>query len=241
MNSLKHAIKNNTSSTILVSSVRGIGKTSFVHRALSDIREEIVPIFVNVGHTLRDSIKSPNPNTGREFLVSLIRASFLTEKFKNDSELEDLYHQSIGQFIKKKESINNSTDESKYSFLTQIGLAIDQSNIRLPLIGLGTALGSLGIFSENIWLKILGLVGTLSLPLSAGFKFEWGVSRLIQKIFNVRDGYQIDNSSAYLETKFEQWLEQKSKDKKIVFVVDELDKEEAKEAFDAIKEYKNLW
>lgn len=241
INSLKHVIKNNTSSTILVSSVRGIGKTSFVHRALSDIRSEVIPIFVNVGHTLRDNNKNKDSNTGRDFLISLIRASFLTDNFKNDREIEDLYHQSIGQFKKEKESMSNFSDEKKSSLLTQFTQTVTGDSTRLVLVGLAIALGSLGIFTEYVWLKILAFLSILSLPFSIGVKFEWGWSKLLQKINSTRDSYQIDNSAEYLETKFEQWLESKNDSKKIVFIIDELDKEDAQEALDAIKEYKNLF
>jgi AAA+ ATPase superfamily predicted ATPase len=49
--SLKSIIKNNDSNAILISSVRGVGKTSFVHKALDEIKE-VFPVFVNIGHTL---------------------------------------------------------------------------------------------------------------------------------------------------------------------------------------------
>lgn len=241
ISSLKHAIRNNTSSTILVSSVRGVGKTSFVHRAISDIRDEISPIFVNVGHTLRDKKKDNDSSTGRDFLVSLIRASFLTEKFKNDTEIENLYHQSIGQFKKETESLSNSVNENKLGFLAQFNQQLDGGSIRLMLAVSGITLGSLGIFSENIWLKIIGLISILFLSFSVGLKFEWGWNKILRKINNTRDSYQIDDSPEYLETKFEQWLEGISNSQKVVFVIDELDKEEAEEAFDSIKEYKNLF
>ncbi|TAJ12886.1 hypothetical protein EPO56_03615 [Patescibacteria group bacterium] len=240
VNSLKHAISNNTSSTILVSAVRGVGKTTFVHRALSEIRNEIIPIFVNVGHTLRDASKEKDL-IGKAFLTSLIRASFLTEQFAKDVDIEKLYYQSIGQFKKSSELLNASSNKTKKNILAQFTQNIEGNFARLGLVIGGILFGTLGIFFESIWLKLLGLIGVLSLPFSLGFKFEWSWEKIFENTFKNQDSYSIDDSPEYLETKFEQWLESKRDGKKIVFIIDELDKDEAEEALDAIKEYKNLF
>ena len=243
VNSLKHAIRNNTSSTILVSSVRGTGKTTFIHKALAEIRDEIIPIFVNVGHTLRDKPKSNGAGIGREFLTSLIRATFLAEKFQSDAEIEKLYHQSIGQYKRGTEVSDTFRSETTRNVALTLAQHIEGNLVRIGFALAGILFGSVGIFSESIWLKLLGLVGVLSLPFSVGFKFDWGWLETLENLRRNQDSYIIDNSPEYLETKFEQWLESQRAERKIkiVFVIDELDKEDAKEALDAIKEYKNLF
>lgn len=237
--SLKHVILNNTSSTTLVSSIRGMGKTSFVQRALADIRNEIIPVFVNVGHTLREDISDEKDDVGRVFLTSLIRASYLSNEFKNDADLLALYHKSIGKYLKQEDSGSANSEERGVGFLLDSkGI---ENTLRLGLIILGTTLGTLGITTSNIWLNILGYLGLLSLPISISFQTSW--LKKTSLISSQNEGYKIDNSTEYLEAKFEQWLEkQSSKDnKKLVFVVDELDRIDPKESFDAIKEYKNLF
>lgn len=241
LSSLKHAIRNNTSSTILVSSVRGIGKTTFVHKALSEIRNEIIPIFVNVGHTLRDARKDKETSVGREFLTSLIRATFLTEKFKKDKEIETLYYQSIGQYRKARELSDTNKTTTNRLIATSFQQNIEGNLVRIIFAISGVLFAAYGLFADNLSLKLLGLLGVLSLPFSLGFKFNWDLLKNFEQVQSNIDSFTIDDSPEYLETKFEQWLEGKKEEQKLVFVIDELDKDEAKEALDAVKEYKNLF
>lgn len=239
--SLKHAIQNNTSSTILVSSVRGVGKTSFVHRALWEIKDNITPIFVNVGHTLRERSGAEPADMGKVFLVSLIRATYLADikEFTSDNELKQLYYQAIGTFQKQEESTTSVLSLKKLGLILESKPGI-RDLIRTLCIVLGAGLSTLGFVSDRIALKVAGGLGFLTLLLSASFRFDW--LRESSDTSTTRSGYKLDNSTEYLETRFEQWLETKrDATRRIVFVIDELDRDEPADSLKAIKEYKNLF
>lgn len=152
--SLKYALLNNTSSTILVSSVRGVGKTSFVHRVLSEIRADIIPVFVNVGHSLKVSLEV-KANASRSFLVSLIRAAYLAEEFKGDKEIEKLYYQSIGSYHKEEELTRDSSSSADVTAeLSSKENLIDF--LRQGVALTGVALAILGITIDATWAKVRG-------------------------------------------------------------------------------------
>ena len=71
---LKNIIQNSYSSSILVSSVRWVWKTSFVHYTLNEIKEEISPFFVNLWHSF---VQEEDKENKKALLVAIIRAAYL--------------------------------------------------------------------------------------------------------------------------------------------------------------------
>ena len=97
LQNLQFTLLNNDSASILISSVRGVGKTSFVHKALSLVKDDIHTIFVNAGHVMSSFEGESLPK--RELLNSLIRSAYF--EFKDqDSEIEEIYYKAIGKFKK---------------------------------------------------------------------------------------------------------------------------------------------
>ncbi len=226
--SLKSIIINNDSSAILVSSVRGVGKTSFIHKTLSEI-QKVYPIFVNIGHTLSyDKIE----NNKKLILKSLIRAIRFNKNFRDDKKLKEIYDKSLGDYSSKKEQIDQTKSVKNIGIGAEIKL-----NIKTAVSVFGVFLSILGFSLDNFWTRIIiGTLGISILLLSLSWKKSW-TNSLIKK-----ERIVIDDSTEYLEIEFENWL--KEQDKKIVFVIDELDKiklSDNKEVFDIIKEYKNLF
>ncbi len=229
LQNLKFTLVNNDSASILISSVRGVGKTSFVHKALSEAAKGVHPIFVNAGHVMSCCGEEGLPK--RKLLNSLIRSAHF--EFKDqDSEIEDLYYKAIGKF-KEYKSVQKS--EKKVSE-KEIGLT-KEFNIRHVFAISGAVLATVGIMSEIWWVKIIGILGTISIPVPFIWKTKW--TNKLRGIFG--QDTIIENSDDYIELLFERWL-RKQKDKKLVFVIDELDKiaDEA-QALKLIKEYKNLF
>lgn len=228
---LKNIIINNDSSAILVSSVRGVGKTSFVHKALSEIKDQITPFFVNIGHTL--AIKDIEKDK-KKILVSIIRHAYLANP--KDSEIKELYFDCIGKTTTETSELesNESIDESSIS--TEIKPKTDNlfAYFGVFLIGVGVSSSI-----DSILRIIIGAIGLFTITFSAYWK---SVTKLLRKT-EVNNRNVIDDSTDYLEIKFEKWLRSTAEktNKKIVFVIDELDKIDVKIAFDYIKEYKNLF
>lgn len=230
---LKNVIGENDSSAVLISSVRGVGKTSFVHKALSEL-SNICPIFVNIGHALAnaDGDEGKVLKTKKLILISLIRATRFNKEFENDQKLEDLYKRCFGKYQEENNEAEETDTTKKISITGEIKT---DTKTLAQLFSVALVISSLYI--ENTVLRtIQGFLGIFVLFLSVRVEKQW-----IKSIFK-KKSVVIDNSTEYLEIEFENWLrEQKSKSKKIVFVVDELDKIEEKESFQMIKEYKNLF
>ena len=120
VDSLKNIILENDSSSILVSSVRGVGKTSFVHKTISEAQKhnkDVVSVFVNIGHTLANGDNDKEDNQKKLLLNSLIRATHFNEIFIKNSELEKIYRQSLGNYKVQEfnEEIKNEEKGFKYS------------------------------------------------------------------------------------------------------------------------------
>ncbi len=227
---LKHALVDNDSSTILISSVRGVGKTSFVHKTIDELANKVKPIFVNIGHAITNNLDT---DIKREVLVSLIRTIYLSGKYCKDGELEDLYKKSIGKYEEYEEDDVLEEESSQINFYAKWNLN-RQTIIRLA----GVVAAVFGAVQDIVWLRytfvILGF-GVLFLSL------EWVKSSgMFQRVFT-RKKLAIENTTSYLEIKFEEWLK-KNKGDRIVFIIDELDKlGEINETLGYIKEYKNLF
>lgn len=230
LQSLRFTLLNNDSASILISSVRGVGKTSFVHKALSTISKDVHPIFVNSGHVIsccKEGCLLPK----RKLLNSLIRSAYF--EFKDSvPEIRNLYYKAIGKF-KEYKTIQESAEKI---FEKEVGLT-KEFNLRHVFIISGAVLSAVGIMSQVWWVKIIGILGTISMPVSFIWKTKWTNS--LRGIIGQET--IIENSDDYIELLFERWL-RKQKDKKLVFVIDELDKvtDEA-QALRLIKEYKNLF
>lgn len=232
LENLKFALLNNDSGAILISAVRGVGKTSFVHKALSEIKEKITPIFVNSGHVMCSLPEQSETDkvllTKKALLTSLIRAAYF--EFK-DNEIEEIYHKAIGKFKEfKAGELSNEVVNSK-----EIDLG-KEYNLKNLVVLFGTVLATIGITLDATWLNVLGYIGLLGIPVTFAWKKKW--------ITNIKEtfGHEtvIEDSIDYIEFLFETWLKKK-KNKKLVFVIDELDKVEENSAFNLIKEYKNLF
>lgn len=233
IDSLKNIISANDSGSILISSVRGVGKTSFIHKALSeikDLKKEISPIFVNIGHALSNGdINDKEKESKKLLLKSLIRAIRFNKKFQNNKELDLIYKKSLGYYKEKESEEEESTEDKK------IEASLKLNGKELLSLFLTASLIIINLIN-NLWTRIiLTLVGTSGFFLTFYWKKNW-----TKKIFNKKETI-IDNSIEYLEISFEEWLKNLSRKQKIIFIIDELDKIPERDSFRIIKEFKNLF
>lgn len=227
--SLKSVISGNNSSAILVSSVRGVGKTSFVHKTLSEIKN-VQPVFVNIGHALANADVKKEEDK-KLVLVSLIRAAHFSGEFKDDPKLGDLYKKCFAEY--REEDRKSTGLETKKESGIQGEFKVD---IRTMAGLLSVLLVAIGLNLDNLIARLItGLIGISALFLSFSWKKSWTENITSKKLL------VIDNSTEYLEIEFENWLRAQDKSKKIVFVIDELDKIEDEKSLKMIKEYKNLF
>lgn len=115
--SLKSILRHTDSSSILISSVRGVGKTSFIHKSLHELNVEkknsVIPVFINIGNVL-----SKNKEEQKDGLLSaLIEGIYWSNKFSKKEELEEIYQCSIGDFEFNKGDSNKQEDHKSNSEL----------------------------------------------------------------------------------------------------------------------------
>jgi len=187
---------------------------------------------VNAGHALlnADLKDDDDKNYKKKLLASLIRATHFNPAFFKDKKLLDIYEKSISSYKELSSLEKNQKKENNLSFSPQI----DQNKENLiPFIGV--LLSVIGISLNNVFLRyLLGTLGIATIFLNYSWKKSW------TEVWNKKSENIIDNSIEYLEIKFEDWLKN-HKDKKLVFIIDELDKIEQATAFKVIKEFKNLF
>lgn len=231
IDSLKNILQHNNSSSILLSSVRGLGKTSFVHKTVSELKTEakkqVIPFFLNFSSIQVGSPK--NEGKAKTFIKSLILAVARTKEFKENDEIKKLYEESLGNFT----LIERGTEEKEESFGVEL-----QKEFNSKLVGT-----TISIFSTFIGLSLEHticryIITGIGLLVSVGI-INW---KTIRKwtFFSKKESIQT-NSFEYLEKEFQKWLESQKDKKILVFVIDELDKVSTEDALKTITLLKNLF
>lgn len=247
--SLSSIIRENSCSSILISSSKGVGKTSFVHKTIVNLEDEshnlkkkflttisppkILPIFLDMSHVLNSGKKGEKLN--KEFLKALIRtANFALnpdkEKISNEGEeINQLYKESLGDFVKG--SANEETEKKIVS--TKLDLK-EYFLIAMYIISLG---GMILIPDEAVrfvlafFQILLGGIGITYESHKSTTTTDYAESKL-------------KNDTEYLEIQFENWCNSQEKNgTKLIFIIDELDKVEKNnnDPLEIIKSFKNLF
>lgn len=239
LQSLQSILKNNSSSSILVSSVRGFGKSSFVHKALSSIKnsykkdktfkKKLIPIFLNLGNIADYNGKNELQN--RYLIKALIRSAYMSEDIKREEpSINKLYKNSLGYFslFSEKKDIDVSTVQIQTESYINSKLIIYLASALLLLVGL--------TINDPLLRTIVS--GSSFLPLSISFIWK----KFNQNSSEEKETQKIDNDFEYLEAKFEEILKtMHDKGYLLVFVIDELDKVDASNALLTIKSLKNMF
>lgn len=240
INRLKDLIKHRQSATVLVSGTRGIGKTSYVRETLRQLNEGndkkiVVDVsFANFnkqehGGQIRECILktlirgfyfSVNKDSRPNNLIELYDKTYYSE-FEETGSLETL-----GQIIKEEHKLSKSENSIKISIDDKV------AKILISLV-VGTP-GFLAIFNllSGIWI-LLGLIFIVAV-IFALFKVDLGKIVTSEKGEDVTEKLEqkstdsgtakFDLSPDTLEIKLRHLLKEDYKDKKVVFIIDELDK-----------------
>lgn len=240
IDSLKNILQNNNSSSILLSSVRGLGKTSFVHKTISELQEEekkktehkrkkkkVIPFFLNFSSIQVGSSK--DEEQAKTFIKSLILAVARTKEFEENDEIKRLYKESLGDFTLTEKD----TEEKEKSFGVELQ---KEFNSKLVATTISTFFTFIGLSLEH---KICRYIVTgIGLLLSFGV-INW---KTIRKWgFFSEKAFVQTNSFEYLEKEFQKWLKSQKDTSILVFVIDELDKVPTADALETITLLKNLF
>ncbi|MBP8708373.1 MAG: ATP-binding protein [Caldisericia bacterium] len=245
IDSLKSILRNNNSSSILVSSVRGIGKSSFVHKAIKELseenkgkekelseenkRKETVPFFINFESILSNNETNSQESKSKTFIKSLIIAAALSQKFKEDNDIQKLYKESLGDFSIEERNVEEKEDSILIKAQKETRKMVAGSVLATFLMFIGISL------KTEPWNYILAGIGHLSNILIINWE------HIIHKKTSLEKMSKQKNNFEYLELKFEEWLKSKKDDYILIFVIDELDKVNPSDALKIIQSLKNLF
>lgn len=244
--------------SILVTGYRGVGKTSFVYQALHQLlkqhdNEKVLFVLVNGNHLESDSYsRSPDP---RSILVNLIRrlyASTQGEKLKSElkQDIESLYKKAVSSEFKLSEAIESNkkiSHEKEISRQTEVAAQQLSGTQIIWLISFALALIAqiFPVMPNLIWLnKTLPLLLAFPIPLLLSFiwKTKKNTTTSEASSASAQQLYTMDNSVNNLEFDFEKVHNELRKEGiKTIYVLDELDKLDADNIFNAMKYFKNLF
>lgn len=238
-----HMITHRDSASVLVSGVRGVGKTSFVREVLRRIKHSEGIDLKTVYISLAD-ISFEKPDELRlKILKVLIRALYFAtdEKTRKEAELDSLYDKTYFTEITKQglvEILDNKkmVERSLSSSEQKITISFSDNTLEVIRIALGSVLtgGGLVLGLANKLLLTIAGVGSmvvaifvlLNAKISFGKKKENETTVTDELTKKTQDSgiAKLDLTADTLEHQFETALKSISKKEKIVFVIDELDK-----------------
>lgn len=269
LNRLKYTIINRSSAAILISGVRGVGKTSFVRESLRQLKNDKTVNDLTAAHISFADVDCSDPKQLRErVLKTLIRSLYfaLNPEERKEEEVTALYDKTYFSSLKSTgllELATSKESEEKKSTTSQqkISFSVTDSIVQLARLVLGAifALGGLSFTANAIATHSIG-IGVVAiiffLAILAALKLnvtnitstnEENTARdEITAKTNTSKSAVYDLSADALEIQLEQILVTlAAKGKKIVFVIDELDKltkePNTQPIFEVVRPLKNLF
>jgi len=258
---LVNELKNKESGSILISGYRGVGKTSLVYKALSCIaNKDTIIVLLNASQLEAESREGLNASYGKDFEINpkkimenLIKRLYSTIKQFHYESLSDDLKLRINNLYRKayaSEYKNIETDFRSMELLNEItkeskkGMKIN-TNILINVISI---IASLSLASLTLLLDVnqfLPIVVASIVPFIINISYqiiskETRINRINQ---NVKAKYLFDDSIGNLEFDLEQiHREIKSDEKKLIYIIDELDKfEKQDQVAQVIKFFKNFF
>jgi hypothetical protein len=251
------------SGSILVSGYRGVGKTSLVYKALFEVKkkqENTILIFLN-GNQLKDDhdVDYISGNSKKidqkKVLENLIRRLYATfeencaneEIEENTDQIKKLYRKTMAKEFRKVE-----TNIENHEFLHGIEkketleFSLNESNLKELMIVFfsfffAVVIQFTDILPTKFWNNIIPLILIFHVPFSIKYisNIEKKHKEEDTKRFQEEEIYQFDNNIGNLEFDLEKIHRDLSLNKKkLIYVIDELDKigtEEVKEIFNYFK------
>jgi len=243
---LKSIINDRTAATVIIGGVRGVGKTSFVREVLRQIKsKEDKEKLIVVDMSFADFGESSDPKSLREKVLKLLIRSLyfsLDEDDKTD-DLKSLYDKTYYSELTGTdliELVKAGENTTKESIITEriLKFSVSEEIVNLVKIIITGFLGTGGLWVSALylknWLFLVGLIATGYLVLKVlKFDFESKKTKKVENKVLDRASEKVgssgiaafDLSADTLEIKLRDVLSKiADSDRKIVFVVDELDK-----------------
>ncbi|MFA5032293.1 MAG: P-loop NTPase fold protein [bacterium] len=260
---LVNEILHKNQGSILVGGYRGVGKTSTVYKALSEAKSKeknLIVVLLNAAQLEAESyVKTEGHNQNKiapeKIIQNLIRRLYSTTKDSNSinktlkENIENLYRKAIASEFKLKENYQKQTE-----FLSEVEkeenseILLSEKNIKILIFLVSFVFAAIfQVFKLTPWdmlNKILPLFLAFPIPYAINISYK---RRKIQRTKNELKGaaeelYQFDNNIGNLEFDLEEiHKELHNNGKKLVYVIDELDKLDPEQVKNVLKFFKNLF
>lgn len=255
------------SGSILVSGYRGVGKTSLVYKALFEVKkkqENTILVFLNSNQLIDDhDVDYKNDNNGninqKRLLENLIRRLYSTIEengAKNKGIEEDtskkikkLYRKTMATEFKKLETnIENHEFSRRIEKKETLEFSLNENDLQKLIVFcsffLAVVIQFTDILPTKFWNNIVPLLLTFHVPFS--MKYISNREKKHKKVDTEKsqeeEVYQFDNNVGSLEFDLEKIHRDLSlNNKKLIYVIDELDKIKTKKVKEIFNYFKNLF
>lgn len=255
---LVNEILRRTSGAILVSGYRGVGKTSLTYKALWEAKshdKNNIIVFLNASQ-LEAELDSPEQKIKpRAIIENLIRRLYSTTKEKSDldnkakTKIDRLYRKTVATEFKLKENYQQKVQDSLKLEEEDIQeIWASEKNLSNVIFFGSLIVASIFLFGNIIPNAVINKGLTLLLAFPVPFFVNIAIKhRRIKKHYedisqSTEELYEFDDTIGNLEFDLEDiHRDVKKTKKKLIYIVDELDKLEKGQVTGVLKFFKNLF
>ena len=238
VDNLKSYLLNNDSGSVLLSGLRGVGKTTFIYKVLNDLKstlkgnKKLVPVLINANRI--------NIDDDWDIIKTIIRRLYSSvNKCDDNVDIGKLYKKAQCYYLLTEHHETKSTDEESISEKSETKeYKFDWYKFIL------FATFVVGVFLSSINCYIISPIGKIILLLSGFIAISPVIKTKKISLMNekgAKELYQTDNSKENLESELYSYISKASEKNKIIFVIDEIDKLEQGKQIEIIKKFKNLF
>lgn len=259
LNLLTNEILRRTSGAILVSGYRGVGKTSLAYKALWKLKsydKNTIIVLLNASQLEAELDEPDQKIRPRAIIENLIRRLYSITKEKGvldnkiiKGKINKLYRKTVATKFKLKESYQQKVQDSlKVEEENIKEIWATEKNLRNVIFFGSWVLASVFLFGNII--SNISLNNMLALLLAFPFPFFVNITikhKRIKKrsesiVRNTEELYEFDDTIGNLEFDLEDiHRDIKQERKKLIYIIDELDKLESKQVIEVLKFFKNLF
>lgn len=253
---LINELKRRETGSILVCGHRGVGKTSFVYKAIWELKKKdstIIPILLNAAQLEAESIK--DNIEAKKILENLIRRLYSMTRdvgsldYKVDSLIIDLYYKTVASNYEKSETFslrNQFSDEVIKQKVTSVKLALKGLRALFFLVPWSVSLFLIltKVIPIELLNDLIALIIGLPLPLSLNYAYSKNktIKNLMSEDRKSELLYKFDASIGNIEYDLEKiHREIREKNQKLIYIIDELDKLKPNQVAEVLKFFKNLF
>lgn len=255
VNLLLNEILSKKRGAVLVSGYRGVGKTSLVYKVLSEVLKRDKNILVVLMNAAQLEVESEgNKINPRNIIENLIRRLYTVtknKKLKDDIKIsiDKLYKKAVAEefklierFIDSQRTLEKEEEERIREIL------IDEKIAHIVVFFTCWVFGASLILFDVIPIKwinnLLGLLFTFPVPYTINLIHRKRIKKQYQRQISAQSEelYQFDDRISNLEFDLEEVHKKLSESgKKLIYVIDELDKLDVEQVKEALKYFKNLF